>query len=136
MGALDARCACGETRVSCQGPAAKVVHCQCRDCQRLSGTGHMTVVVVDKASTSISGPVTVYSSTADSGNVNHRSFCAKCGSHMLRENSAQPDTIMIYGGTLDSPDAVEPSAVIFHKSAARWDTTDSKLPVHEEMPPT
>ncbi len=33
-------CACGEIRYEIPGEPLAMVDCQCRDCQRTSGTGH------------------------------------------------------------------------------------------------
>ena len=134
MGLLDARCLCGQCSITCEGPALKAVHCQCTDCQKLSGTGHKTNIVVKKGSAVLKGPVAVYASKADSGNENLRSFCAVCGTHMLRSNSAMADVDIIHGGTLTATANVTPEVVIWHKSAVAWDYCDPKLPVFDQMP--
>ncbi len=135
MGALDGRCLCGKCQLTCDGPALKAVHCQCTDCQKLSGAGHKTNVIVKKGSAKVTGPLTVFASKADSGNENRRSFCSLCGTQMLRENSAMPDVQIIHAGTFTDPAAITPMAVIWHKSAVHWDYTDPALPVFSEMPP-
>ena len=33
-------CACGAIRYEARGDAIAEIHCQCRDCQKRSGTGH------------------------------------------------------------------------------------------------
>lgn len=134
MSLLDGQCLCGQCRLSGDGPALKVVHCQCTDCQKLSGTGHKTNVVVAKGTVILTGPVTTFKSLADSGNENSRSFCANCGTQMLRTNSGMPDVAIIHAGTLNSPVNVTPEAVIWNKSAVAWDYCDPKLPVFAEMP--
>ncbi len=135
MGALDGQCFCGQSKLSCEGPALKAVHCQCKDCQKLSGTGHLTNIVVAKGSAIVTGPLTVNEAQADSGNTNKRFFCSLCGSQMLRENSGMPDVSIIHAGTLNLPGVVKPEAVIWHKSAVHWDYTDPSVPVFEVMPP-
>lgn len=135
MGALDGVCRCGACKLSCDGPALKAVHCQCTDCQKLSGTGHLTNIVVKKGSAIVTGPLTVFESKADSGNTNTRRFCSICGCQMLRENSAMAGVSIIHAGTFNDPGAVQPEAVIWHKSAVHWDYTDPALPVFDVMPP-
>lgn len=136
MGALDGKCLCGKCELTCNGPALKAVHCQCTACQKLSGTGHLTNVVVKKGSAVVTGPLTVYVSAADSGNINTRSFCSACGCQMLRQNSGMADVDIIHAGVLNNPAAIEPQAVLWHKSAVHWDYCDPALPVFDLMPPT
>jgi hypothetical protein len=135
MGALDGQCMCGETTFTCDGPAVLAAHCQCTDCQKLSGTGHMTNVLIKKGSVTLKGPVSVHEAKADSGNINKRSFCSVCGSQMLRENSGLSDVDIINGGVLKNANAVTPSVVIWHKSANAWDYNNPALPVFDKMPP-
>lgn len=134
-GALDGQCLCGQCKLSCDEPPLKALHCQCTSCQKLSGTGHLTNVIVKKGSAIVTGPLTVYELKADSGNINKRMFCAVCGSQMLRENSGMPDISIIHAGTFEHPDAISPQAVVWHKSAVAWDHCDPSLPVFDEMPP-
>lgn len=136
MGTLDGRCLCGAVKLACDGPVLKAVHCQCTDCQKLSGTGHKTNVVVPKGSAQVTGPTTVFKSKADRGNENSRTFCAQCGTQMLRENSGMPDVQIIHAGTFDNPNAILPELVIWHRSAVAWDTVDPKLPVFDTAPPS
>lgn len=135
MGMLDGQCLCGQCKLSCDEAALKAVHCQCTDCQKLSGTGHLTNVVVKKGSAIVTGPLTVFESAAGSGNINKRMFCSVCGSQMLRENSGMPDISIIHAGTFHQPGAISPGAVVWHKSAISWDYCDPSLPVYEVMPP-
>lgn len=135
MGALDGKCLCGKCQLACEGRALKVVHCQCKDCQKLSGTGHITNILVRKGSVVVTGPINVFVSKADSGNTNTRSFCSICGCQMLRQNSGMADVDIIHAGTLTNPGAIQPHAVIWHKSAVHWDFCDPELPMFDEMPP-
>jgi hypothetical protein len=135
MGALDGQCVCGQSKLSCDGPALKAVHCQCTHCQKLSGTGHLTNILVKKGSATVTGPVAIFESKADSGNTNTRTFCKNCGCQMLRQNSGMADVDIIHGGTLTNPEVIKPEAVIWHKSALSWDYNDPALPVFETMPP-
>ena len=135
MGILDAECACGACKMTVTGDPLKIVHCQCTTCQKLSGTGHLTNIVIAKGSATLTGPATVYESKADSGNTNTRTFCSKCGSQMLRQNSSMADVDIMHAGTVTDIAALKPDAVIWHKSAVHWDYCDPELPVFDKMPP-
>ena len=77
---LDGGCACGNLRYRMQSSPMFVHCCHCKDCQRASGTGHMSLAFFKKDDVAIRGPTASYGVTADSGNTNTRHFCPKCGS--------------------------------------------------------
>lgn len=41
----NGQCACGSVRIEATGDPVAELHCQCRQCQMRSGTGHSTYMV-------------------------------------------------------------------------------------------
>ena len=94
-----------------------VRQCWCRVCQYL-GAGSGTVnAVFPKEAVTVSGPLTDYVRTADSGSVMHRRFCARCGTPVFSEAEPRPSQIIVRVGALDEPDLARPAAIIWAKSA-------------------
>lgn len=128
-------CACGAIRFECAAEPIIALHCQCRDCQRFSGTGHLSILIVPKAAVKLTGDPTFYETKADSGEVVGRGFCPDCGSPVLGRYSGFPDSVGLAAGCLDDPGRFVPSAVIYEESGHAWDVMDPALPAFPKMPP-
>ena len=97
------------------------LHCQCRQCQRASGTGHGTSIVVPLETFSLAGALSFYDQESDRGTIVSRGFCPVCGSPVLNKNSGFPDKRYIHVGSLDDPSGFRPDVVVFSDSAQPWD---------------
>jgi hypothetical protein len=63
-------CACGAVRYEISAEPIFMNHCQCRDCQRASGTGHGSYLTfASRAQVKVAGRATHRDTVADSGNV-------------------------------------------------------------------
>ncbi len=128
-------CHCGAIRYECAEPPVKAVHCQCRNCQKFSGSGHASNFLVPLDAVTLTGEPQYYEYTADSGNTMRRGFCAECGVPLFSLNSGRPDTMSLRAGSLDDPAGFEPQVVIFSSRAQAWDHMDPALPRFDEKPP-
>lgn len=129
-------CACGAIRyTSIAGPLI-MANCHCRDCQRSSGTGFSSVVVVPADAVSIDGDEPVYHATQlSNGNRVERGFCAACGSPLFSRNAFAAHILSIKAGSLDDPSWFRPMANLWVASAQPWTVMDPELPRFEQMPP-
>lgn len=74
-------CACGAIRYEISAEPMVMNDCQCRDCQRQSGTGHGSYLTFpSRESVKLNGEATHWDIVGDSGNVKTRAFCPTCGS--------------------------------------------------------
>jgi hypothetical protein len=122
-------CLCGAVRytIEADGPLT-VRQCWCRVCQYL-GAGSGTVnAAFQKDALTVSGPMTDYVSTADSGAIMHRRFCARCGTPVFSEAEPRPHLVIVRAGTLDDPSLAKPREIIWTNSAPSWATFDPGLP--------
>src|SRR3982750_2400742 len=67
-------CACGAIRYSIASEPLFSNHCQCRDCQRESGSGHGSYVTFARAGVTLTGEATHWDMGANSGKVTTRGF--------------------------------------------------------------
>lgn len=132
---FEGGCLCGAVRYRCDGEAAMSGHCHCVDCRRSSGTGHSSHMAVPRASVSLSGKVTEYTSPADSGNPVTRAFCPTCGAPVYSTNAAMPDLIFLRASSLDDMEVFQPQMVVYASRAPSWDHMDPGLPSFAIMPP-
>lgn len=128
-------CACGALRYEVNAAPIVAFHCQCRDCQRFSGGGHVSALVFPAERVRVVGQATFRESPTESGHTARRGFCARCGSPVMARTSAAPQLLGVMAGSLDDPGRFEPQMVIFHSRACDWDVVDSALPTFEGMPP-
>jgi hypothetical protein len=134
MTIVQGGCACGAVRYEYSGDPVMMGHCQCRACQRESGTGHASHVAVAAGHFKVSGPITYWASKADSGNTVSRGFCSECGSPVASKNAGMPDLTFIRAASLDDPSIFKPSLIVWTATAQSWDRLDPSLPRFEHMP--
>ena len=121
-------CACGAVRYECAAEPIMALNCHCRDCQRASGTAYASGIFVPSSALRFaSGEPRYHVSTADSGNIASRGFCADCGSPVVAKQSQWP-VFIIYASSLDDPSDHRPTMDIFTSSAQPWDHMDPALP--------
>src|SRR5215831_7916579 len=128
-------CLCRSVRFRVTAQPIVTRTCWCRDCQYL-GAGSATVnVCFPTNAMHIEGSLSDYRSVADSGNVMHRRFCPKCGTHLFSEAEVRPHLIFVRVGTLDDPNLAHPTATIWTAQAPEWACFDENLPRVEGQPP-
>lgn len=128
-------CLCGAVRYSvADGDAIFVGHCHCKDCQKASGAGKVTVLAVPEAMVTITGAMTSYESKGDNGQPVTRQFCPTCGGQLFSRASTMPGVLMIKAGSLDDSAAVAPQMSVFAGSAAAWDQPAAGIPSFAKMP--
>ena len=128
-------CACGAIRYEITANSLMAFHCQCRNCQRASGAGHASVLMFPRAAAKITGSPKFHETSADSGNITRRAFCANCGSPLLGDSSGMPELLIVFVGSLDDPGRFAPQAVVFHAHAQPWDVVDPAMPTFSTVPP-
>ena len=77
---IDGRCHCGSITYEAEIDPDKVMICHCADCQTLSGSAFRTVVFTHEDTFKLlSGELTIYVKTGESGTKRPQSFCPQCG---------------------------------------------------------
>jgi hypothetical protein len=132
---ITGRCSCGAIQYEADGEPLYAVLCYCRDCQRASGTGHVPVMGVPKASFRVCGITKSYTMRGTSGLNSARHFCPVCGSLLFGTPETAPEAVSIYVGTLDDPSIFEPTTVLFTRNRPAWDRVEGSLVEFEIMPP-
>lgn len=127
-------CACGAIRYEIPGEPAFMNHCQCRDCQSTSGTGHDSYLTFSAAGVQLQGEATQWDIVGDSGNVKTRAFCPRCGSPVYLRFAAMPEIFTIHAASLDAPERFKPQVVTYHVRALAWDHLDPELQAFDKMP--
>lgn len=127
-------CLCGAVRYEAELAPQFAVLCHCRDCQRISGSGHVPVMGVPKSSFIVRGATKAYAARGGSGRAAVRHFCHVCGSLLFGTAEIVPDIVSIYVGSLDDPSVFQPDTVLFARDRHAWDVTFGSFAEYETMP--
>jgi len=128
-------CACGALRYKIDGEPIFSNHCQCRDCQQTSGTGHSSYLTFpSRASVTLTGEATHWDKVGDSGNVKTNGFCPACGSPVYLTFAAMPDLFTVHAASLDDPGKFNPQVLTYSAGGYAWDYIDPGINKFEGMP--
>lgn len=128
-------CVCGAVTYTVNSEPLGTGQCHCKDCQRASGTGHMSLAFFPADKVTIQGKTSEYASTADSGNINTRSFCPKCGGRLFGRNSARAGIIAVAVGSADDNSWFKPQRIVYCKDQPDWDLMETDVARFDMMPP-
>lgn len=129
-------CACGAIRYETSSQPIFENHCQCRDCQRRSGTGHGSYLTFPRrAEVAITGEAKTWRVAGDSGNEKVHAFCPTCGTPVYLTFVAAPDLIAVHATSLDDPSQFRPQALTYSIRGHPWDAMDPSVPAYERMAP-
>ena len=132
--AYQGGCGCGAVRYEISGAPVFQNHCQCRDCQRKSGTGHGSYLTVNRDGVKVTGAAKGWDIVADSGNVKTSFFCPTCGSSLYITFKAMPQFMAVHAASLDDPSQFKPQAVTYASRGLGWDKLDPTLQSFAKMP--
>ena len=128
-------CACGAVRYETSVEPVFENHCQCRDCQKRSGTGHGSYLTFpNRTAMTINGQANNWRVAGDSGNEKIHSFCPSCGTPVYLTFAAMPELIAVHAGSLDDPSLFNPRVVTYGTGGHAWDAMDSSLQKLQRMP--
>ncbi|HEY1856621.1 GFA family protein [Acidocella sp.] len=128
-------CLCGTVRYQTAASPLAAGLCWCRVCQYIAAGNATANICFPVGGLEITGTMTDYISTADSGNVMHRRFCPVCGTHLFTASEARPALLFARAGTLDDPEIMKPAATIWTASAPAWACIDKSIPKFDHQPP-
>ena len=119
---LEGGCSCGAIRYKLTESPLIVHACHCRDCQRVTGSGFVINIWIEREFVKRTGAtpksVTLKGGT---GQDHDAFFCDKCGTYVWsRYHIAPGDALFVRAGTLDNPNAVKPDVHIFTRSKLPW----------------
>ncbi|HEV7367466.1 GFA family protein [Arenibaculum sp.] len=129
-------CACGAARFEVVGQPVDMNHCQCRQCQRASGTGHGSHLTFVGASVSRTGDTGHWVATGDLGTRKSRHFCPTCGMPVYMTFPDMPDVFVVYASSLDDPEQFAPQFTMWTAAGRTWDPVDATIPSFEKLRPS
>jgi hypothetical protein len=115
-----ATCSCRKLRVTVSGEPDRVLACNCRECQRRTGSVFGVAAYFPEAQiVSIEGEPSEFSRTAGSITFD-TSFCPTCGTSVLWRSSALPGYVAIAVGCFADPSFPPPTIVAWTSEQHGW----------------
>ena len=119
---LEGGCSCGAVRYKLTNTPLIVHACHCRDCQRITGSGFVINIWIEKQFLKTNGArLKSFVLQGGTGKDHEAFFCDNCGTYVWSRYAVAPgDALFVRAGTLDQPDAVQPDVHIFTRSKLPW----------------
>ena len=128
---LEGGCACGRVRYRIHGRPVLVAACCCSDCTRYTGAVYTVWVGVHDAMIEMLGEPPLERETSP---VSKRGHCPACGTSLtFRRIGAEAERDPLFyvtAASLDDPDAVEPTEVIYYAERPHWFDIPPNIPRH------
>ena len=131
---LSGGCACGAVCYEVSGAPVSSVQCQCHDCQRATGSGHVNAMAFPQAVVILTCELRYHEVRSDSGNTVSRGFCPNCGAPVMWKFAGNPELRAIMVGSLDDPSGFSPQMVFYTSRGHAWDRLDPALPKFDTLP--
>jgi hypothetical protein len=121
VAAVRGSCLCGGVKFELAEAPATLRYCHCESCKKLSG-GAATVNarVPSKAIRILEGADVLQTFQPDQGSA--KTFCSRCGSNLFGGGWPDSETASVRATALDDAFAARPSAHIYVRSVAAWET--------------
>lgn len=114
-------CQCGAIRFEISSDPIVAYCCHCTDCQQQSSSAFgMSVWFAGRDFKLLSGTLSIWKTTGDSGNEKVCAFCPECGTRIYHGFSGEEDSLSVKGGALDRIADLPPVAHIWTQSAQPW----------------
>lgn len=121
-------CSCGNIQYQIEGSPEFSFHCQCRQCQRITGAGHASQLMIHTKNVTIIGKIKLYKQSTDGNNTKCVGFCGVCGNPILTKVLEYPDTIYFHAASLEKPELFNPEKILYSDSKQPWDYTNPNIP--------
>ena len=132
MKSLKGHCLCGSVKYTINSEPQLSFLCQCRQCQRITGSGHSAEFAVPDGAVSISGELKSYEMKSDNGNTVSSQFCPTCGNPIFKKSSGYHGLLFFHAATLDNPELFKPQKVFWASSSQPWDLVSPELEIKQE----
>ncbi|NNE87472.1 MAG: GFA family protein [Silicimonas sp.] len=119
MSVHNASCQCGSLSLSSDCEADICVACNCKACQKRTGSAFATVAYIRKAAVTIEGDTNSWARTAESGRDVESFFCPKCGTTVYWTLDFRPDHVGVLIGAFDGQHPA-PTRVVWSSEKQPW----------------
>lgn len=106
--------------------------CACQNCQKISGSGHSSIVLFPDTAINTEGDTRAFERPALSGADFTRHFCPLCGTTIMAQSSRAPAFRIVPAGLFAGQNEwFAPNQLIFARNHPAWDLIEAHLPRHD-----
>ncbi len=127
MDVLHGRCLCGRVRLEIATPTLTSSHCHCESCRRAHSAPLVTWTSLPRTQLRVAAGRDGLTRFESSPGV-YRSFCGRCGSQLLYEGNAEPETIYVPTACLTSAPDLLPTRHVSIEEKIDWLDVADALP--------
>ena len=121
MATLRGSCLCGGIKFKVTQAPETLRYCHCESCKKLSGSiGTVNGRVPSNAIRILAGKELLQTFQPAEGSA--KTFCRTCGSNLFGGGWPDSETTSVRASALDDPFDARPSAHLFVRSVAAWET--------------
>ena len=121
MATLRGSCLCGGIKFEVTQAPETLRYCHCESCKKLSGSiGTVNGRVPSNAIRILAGKELLQTFQPAEGSA--KTFCRTCGSNLFGGGWPDSETTSVRASALDDPVDARPSAHLFVRSVAAWET--------------
>ena len=102
-------------------------HCHCIDCQKSTGSGKSTILLLPAQAILMDGELKFYTSPTSSGRNMSRGFCQECGSPVLSFIKEMQEVNFLKAGSLDDSSWLKIDSNFYSSSAHSWSPIDDDI---------
>ena len=102
-------------------------HCHCIDCQKSTGSGKSTILMLPAQAILMDGELKFYTSPTSSGRNMSRGFCEECGSPVLSFIKEMQEVNFLKAGSLDDSSWLKIDSNFYSSSAHSWSPIDEDI---------
>lgn len=103
-------------------------HCHCTDCQKSTGSGKATIIMVPVKEIKKEGELKFFEVEGTDGSHVNRGFCPNCGSPIISVIKEMSHINFIKAGSLDDSSWVEIDSSFWNTSQQTWSPVDASKP--------
>jgi hypothetical protein len=122
MTTREAACHCGQLRLAVEGEPFAVSICNCRACQRRTGSAFGMQAGYKKEQVYVSGRFNDYSRISDEADEKEHvfHFCPDCGSSVFYSEPTEPDLVVVSIGAFADPSFPPPTESGYDSRRHTW----------------
>jgi len=131
----EGRCMCGDISYSFNsGSVISASHCHCKDCQKSTGSGKATIIMIQEDTLEIKGEIKYFTVTGTDGAEVSRGFCENCGSPLISKIKGMDGIKLIKAGSLNDSSWVAIDSNFWSDSSENWSPVDYSIHTFEKNP--
>jgi hypothetical protein len=127
-------CLCGGVRYVLRGELGPITLCHCRQCRKAQGGAFVAAAPAQAGEFDITSGAELLRAWESSPG-KERVFCSRCGTPLYSRRAAEPGSLRVRIGTLDTPLGRRPAAHIWVSQKVDWDEICDDIPQFAEYEP-